>query len=1551
MRPVSVRTPSCLGVGALWLALLLPATTGCRDADSAPREAAEHGADRRALSTARADGPGLSSRGEARFTEWDFSADTLRIQMRAVPAAEGDAGAPLPRKPEAATTALASPAAQSLLARLGPMRSEPPAADSLFLPVVTPPPPRTGAVVNDTLLAFGPGTGAARPPAPFGEAAGLRVTRYAPEGPVEIAGGLMVTFSQPMVALSENASVPSDEVPVRLEPEPEGTWRWVGTRTLAFEPIPRFPMATVYQVTVPAGMRSAQGQTLPQDRTWSFATPPPSLVDHWPGEGPQRPDVPILLAFNQRVAPEDVLAHVRITAGGRPFEPRLLNRAEAIDLVGRAEARAVERWMERFPAQRLVALRAARPLPKDTAIEVRLTPGLASAEGPLPSTQEQRFEFRTHAALAVVKRICRGGTCTPTSRLPIAFNNPLNHEGVDLTEWIRVDPPIEDFQVGVRHDGLYVRGRFVPHSTICVTVSKNVRDVFGQTLGEDVSIDFEVGAYWPHLHWDAHQHAVLDPAAPVAVPVYTTGHREIELTCRAVEPADWSAYREWRRRGGLPGRIVHEKVIEVPFYEDDYGVLLIDLEPAFAQAQGHLIVHLETGRQDGTYPSKMTAWFQKTDIGLSVEADDQSLLVWATDLLTGEPIEDAAVFFRDEREAVLTDATGLARLPLASSQSYLTARKGNRRAMLPANRDWKPAEYDGRLLWYAVDDRRLYRPGERLHMKGWLRLRPSGPEGDVTALGDRVSRIRYTAATEQGQEIASGEAPIDAHGGFALTFEVPDQVSLGSAFVELEAITDLSLPYPNHRHRFRIEEFRRPDYELRITRSDESLLRGSKMQVEVCAQYYTGGALAGAGITWDLHAMGSSYRPPGHAEFGFGIGSFYWFGGHGDLSGIRVAPVRRRLVAATNSAGRGAVEIDAPAGPPRPVRVRVAAVVQDLNQQALAADAGFLIHPAGEYVGIRREPETLAWGDSLRLAVRVCSIDGRPIAGRAVALSAEHLIQRLRDGDPVLEVDTRFDTTLVATDSVAVWSFKPELSGRWRLRALIRDPQGRENLTEVTRWVRGGSFPDRADARIPDKMALIPDRAQYSPGDTARVCVNVPFAPSELLVTLQRQGILETRRLSLASHEVTLDVPIEEVHLPVLHVAVNAVGSGPRDAAAPELPRKPVAAQGAVSLPVGWEHRRLRVNVLPAREAWAPGDSGHVSVGVCDHLGRPVPGAHVLLFAVDEAVLFLGRYHFHDPGSSFYRRVPAGVRSQHLRRSVLVWPAAALDPSRYKLHGSLLRGSGAYVRGGRGGEFLMRGDGIPPQSDGVTGSALVTDFVEMTIESASDASAAYAAEDGPRILSPLAIRSDFNPLAFFAASLVSDDAGAAEVGFRLPDNLTRYRVMAAATDGAQRFGAAESTFTGRKRLMVRPSLPRFLHAGDRCELPVQLHNLTERPLTARVAARADHLTLSGPAGYRVTIPAGDRVEVFFPAQAGQIGNAALEVVAVSEETVEEDRLHDATRSTIPVRAPVTTEAFATYGTIADEPAVFYRTGLPRDAIVPASIWPRAFSRWPRCAMS
>jgi uncharacterized protein YfaS (alpha-2-macroglobulin family) len=192
---------------------------------------------------------------------------------------------------------------------------------------------------------------------------------------------------------------------------------------------------------------------------------------------------------------------------------------------------------------------------------------------------------------------------------------------------------------------------------------------------------------------------------------------------------------------------------------------------------------------------------------------------------------------------------------------------------------------------------------------------------------------------------------------------------------------------------------------------------------------------------------------------------------------------------------------------------------------------------------------------------------------------------------------------------------------------------------------------------------------------------------------------------------------------------------------------------------------------------------------------------------------------------------------------------------------------------------------------------------------------------------PIALRSNFDALAFYAPSAATGADGTVKVTVKVPDNLTRYRITAVAVHGDQQFGKGESVITARLPLMVRPSAPRFLNFGDVFELPVVLQNQTDEPMEVAVALRGSNIQLDEKVGRLVTVPANERIEVRFPASALFAGTARFQVGAAA------GRWNDAAEVSLPVWTPATTEAFATYGEIDGQ-----RGTIVQPIKLPGAIW-------------
>jgi alpha-2-macroglobulin len=1423
---------------------------------------------------------------------------------------EGSEERPSAERPSAAAgTPLSDDEASQLLARLPALTHEAGDETDFALRESSLPAPRTGATVATPF----PPPGEVAPPdsqAPDS----LEVVRKMPVGDVPLAPHLSVTFSQPMVAVTSHADLARQDVPVRLAPQVDGEWRWVGAKTLVFQPEPRFAMATEYAVEIPAGTRSATGGKLAQAVKWTFTTPPPTIESKHPENASTRHQPLLFASFDQRIDPAAALASIKLHARGRVHEIRLArpDEIEADAVVRRLKAAAQEgRWVAFIPVE---------PLPGDSPVRVVVGPGTPSAEGPRVTTQAQEWSFRTYGPLTVRSHRCgyREGECRPFVPWQIELSNPLAAERFK-NEQLQVSPELPDLQANVAGNWLTIRGRSKGRTLYRVTLAADLADEFGQTLGESKTLTFNVGPAEPTLYAPGEDFAVLDPQAPPRFSVFTINQPSVKVKVYAVSPADWPKYREFReafdRRVAKvvpPGRLVIDQAVAVRGAADELTETTIDLAPALRQRLGHVVLVVEpaVAPREAWRRNQVAVWIEATQIGVDALTDQGQIVVWATSLKDGKPLGGAEVRLAGDATVARTQGDGtIARALPTQTAEYLVARVGDDEALLPQNASrwgrggWTRQATSDVVSSFVFDDRKMYRPGEEVRVKGWIRTVGMRPEGDVAGLSAPVGAIGYRVLDSRGNEVLKGETAGKPFGGFELAFKLPGTMNLGTARLELRCTANGLAG--THDHTFEVQEFRRPEYEVTAKSSEGPHLIGGHAVATVNAAYYAGGALSNAEVIWRVEARPGFYTPPNRSDFTFGTWVPWW-----ESHGSEGSQNTESLNARTDPAGAHHLRIDFDSvKPARPSAVHAEATVVDVNRQAWTAGVDLVVHPSKLYVGLRSERLFVERGQPLKIEAIVTDIDGAAVAGRKISLRAERLRGSYGPRGWVEEVVDVQEQALDSASEAVRCQFATKEGGVYRVTAVVVDDSERPNESQLRLWVAGErQTPQRNVER--EKVTLVPDKKEYKAGETAEVLVIAPFAPAEALVTLARSGILSTERITLKDATHTLRIKIEEAWTPNVWLQVDLVGAAPRADDSGEkstrLASRPAFASGRIKLDVPPFERKLKLEVAPREKALEPGGETTIDVRVRDAAGQAIRAGEAAVVVVDEAVLALSGYRIPNPLDVFYAQRSPDVYGRSSREHVkLAKPDLAVaEPQLDKAE--RLAGLG-YV-GGVVADMARPAPAPMAMTRGRMGF---------------EAKAKMAAEAEPN--QPIRMRTDMRALALFAGSVVTDANGRAAVPVKLPDSLTRYRVMVVATDGAKRFGQAETTITARLPLMARPSAPRFLNFGDEVELPVVLQNQTDAPYEVRVAMRAANATLSAARGYRVRVPANDRVEVRFPVRTVRAGKARFQIAAAA------GRFADAANFELPVWTPATTEAFATYGQI-DKGAVVQPVQAPTGVV-------------------
>ena len=1430
--------------------------------------------------------------------------------------------APQTETPVAQAKRLSDSEAENILKRLPPVKAEAGDEQDFALRERSLPAPRTGKIIN----AVFPQPVEMAAPDVAANAAPLEVLRHSPEGEVPLAPQLSVTFSQPMVAVTSQAELAAGDVPVRLTPQPKGRWRWVGTKTLLFEPEVRFPMATVYQASVAAGARSATGaQALAKTSTWTFSTPPPQIKTKYPEGGPQRRDALVFLEFDQRIDVSAVLRTIKVNSGNTDLNVRLAT-AQEIEADETVRKLAASSEKDRWIALRALSpssTDARTPLPGDANITVTVGPGTPSAEGPRTTTKAETFSFRTYGPLRVVEHECGyNKRCTPFDAWRITFTNPLDDTAFQKSS-VRVEPEVTGLKTTIYGNTLNIEGLKKGRRTYKVTLDKSIRDQFGQTLGMDATVTFDVGPAPQALTSTAEGFVTLDPSGPPSFSIFSINYDRLKVSLFKVGPEHWERFTAYmraaqgytddasRKQQTPPGRQVFSKEVAIKSAPDEMVETGIDLSPALESGLGQVIIIVEPlvqpkNRWERRY---IRAWVQVTQIGLDAFVDRTDLVGWANSLKDGRPLGGVQMRVWPSEQTATSGADGVARIALPSAAgkglNLLVAQMGSDLAILPEYPEWwsreggwHRREAGDSNRWYVFDDRKMYRPGEEVHIKGWIRRIGGGKEGDVGPLGGTITKVSYTLKDSRGNEITKGELPLNALGGFDTVLKLPGTMNLGSATMALEAGggTDSGTDHL-YSHTFEVQEFRRPEFEVKAQASEGPHIIGGHADASVTAAYYAGGGLPNTEVSWRVTSTPANYTPPNRNDYTFGKWIPWWRSESAE-SESRTETFKGR----TDAAGKHRLRIDFDSvNPPRASSVMAEASVTDVNRQTWSSSANMLVHPSDLYVGLRSDRYFVQQGEPLVVQSIVTDIDGKLIAGRPIRMRAVLLDWIYKNGEWQQEETNAQDCTINSGTDAVKCTFEPKTGGTYRVTARVIDDRERPNESELTLWVAGGKTPPKREVEQ-ETVDMIPDRKEYKPGDTAEILVQAPFYPAEGILTLRRSGIIKSERFSMDGPTMTLKVPIEERFIPNIYVQVDLVGAAARtdDAgkADERLPKRPAYAKGELNLSIPPMQRKLLVAATPRDKALEPGAETVVNVEVRDAQSRPVAGSEVAVVVVDESVLALTNYKLEDPLSVFYAHRSADVSDYHLREKVLLSnPEELAEQLQSNGQGALSLSTAnaeLSVTTRQVGEFPA-----PPPSASPRGEMRKRSDNFM-LDGADNKNAA-----------PINLRENFNALAVFAASVPTDAQGRAEVKVKVPDNLTRYRVMAVSVAGGKQFGSGESAITARQPLMVRPSAPRFLNFGDRFELPIVLQNQTDSPMTVDVAVRATNAELTDGAGRRVVVPANDRTEVRLPVAASRAGTARFQMGAAS------GRWADAAEISLPVWTPATTEAFATYGELDD----------------------------------
>jgi uncharacterized protein YfaS (alpha-2-macroglobulin family) len=174
----------------------------------------------------------------------------------------------------------------------------------------------------------------------------------------------------------------------------------------------------------------------------------------------------------------------------------------------------------------------------------------------------------------------------------------------------------------------------------------------------------------------------------------------------------------------------------------------------------------------------------------------------------------------------------------------------------------------------------------------------------------------------------------------------------------------------------------------------------------------------------------------------------------------------------------------------------------------------------------------------------------------------------------------------------------------------------------------------------------------------------------------------------------------------------------------------------------------------------------------------------------------------------------------------------------------------------------------------------------------------------------------FKFVSYWNPSILTDSQGRATIEFKVPDNLTGWRVLAMAVTPGDRMGLGDGGFKVNRPTEIRPVMPNQVNEGDSFEAGFSIMNRTSqrRKLTVSISAEGVIETAAGHKVQEVTrtldVDPYKRVMVWLPLKTA--GDGKIRFVARGGDDLDQDGVVH----TLVVQKRYRLEAAANYGSTA-----------------------------------
>ncbi len=612
-----------------------------------------------------------------------------------------------------------------------------------------------------------------------------------------------------------------------------------------------------------------------------------------------------------------------------------------------------------------------------------------------------------------------------------------------------------------------------------------------------------------------------------------------------------------------------------------------------------------------------------THHSLVVKQAEGQLVAWATNI-NGEAASNVRVgVYARDGELIAegrTDESGVYRAKVSHDPQPLivVAGEGDDLAASGLTDEWRNGGYYWGWWWpapkaqkYAAHiytDRPIYRPGQTVYFKAILRR----DDDAVLSVLPENSAVTVRIRDSRNNVVQTRQLFGNQFGTVNGEFKIAEGAMLGSYAIEVV------LDGESHSQVFKVQDYRKPDYEVTVAADATSYVVGDTIRVTVDSGYFFGEPVPNADIVIKQYELAPGYCWEVCTD------EATWFDpGHETITGKTDANGRFSftLTASLGNYGRDITWWS----DLKQSTIGLEATVDDGSHQTVSSFAAVKVFSDADQLQLDTGGYFKTLGQAFTVQASARTIFDQPLSGRSLRL-------QLRQWNSTTGgYTTVFHSINLTTDSngLASGSLAVEKSGYYQAHLVGRDRRGNE--IAYNRWLYVFSEADRWTGQS-NGLSITADRDTYAPGDIATLLIESPMSGPALL-TVERGTTRREQLINLTAPITRLEFPIHPDDAPNVFVAVSVWGEQNTDLSVFNFNQndryynfttiadsKLITAHVELHVPV--TDKTLNVAITPDKQIYAPREPATFTVKVTNWKGEPV-AAEVSLALVDEAIFSL----------------------------------------------------------------------------------------------------------------------------------------------------------------------------------------------------------------------------------------------------------------------------------------------------------------------------------------